>query len=130
MICSSITKKKINICPVDFDRKIAIKTSQKTANNSPNGETTITFTTVVEVWAMVKTTSGAEFFDGVNIVNNNNTDFYIRYNSAIDYTKQLFVDYDGNLYLINSIENIDKQDRIIKLRSTEKGSNTIQANYR
>ena len=79
---------------------------------------------------MVKTTSGAEFFDGVNIVNNNNTDFYIRYNSAIDYTKQLFVDYDSNLYLINSIENIDKQDRIIKLRSTEKGSNTIQANYR
>jgi SPP1 family predicted phage head-tail adaptor len=130
MICQTISKKKTNICTFDFDKKIAIKTSQKTADNSPNGETAITFTTIIEVWAMIKTKSGIEFFDGVNIVKNNNTDFYIRYNSAIDYTKQLFVDYNGNLYLINSIENIDKQDKIIKLRSTEKGSNTIQANYR
>jgi SPP1 family predicted phage head-tail adaptor len=130
MICQTISKKKTNICISDFDKKIAIKTSQKTANNSPNGETAITFTTIVEVWAMIKTKSGVDFFDGVNIVKNNNTDFYIRYNSVIDYTKQLFVDYNSNLYLINSIENIDKQDKIIKLRSTEKGSNTIQANYR
>lgn len=130
MICQTISKKKINIYTSDFDKKIAIKTSQKTADNSPNGETVITFTTIVEVWAMIKTKSGVDFFDGVNIVKNNNTDFYIRYNSAIDYTKQLFVDYNSNLYLINSIENIDKQDKIIRLRSTEKGSNTIQANYR
>ncbi len=130
MICQTISKKKTNIYTSDFDKKIAIKTSQKTADNSPNGETTITFSTIVEVWAMIKTKSGVDFFDGVNIVKNNNTDFYIRYNSAIDYTKQLFVDYNSNLYLINSIENIDKQDKIIRLRSTEKGSNTIQANYR
>lgn len=130
MKCETINNKKIHICTNAFDKKIKVQISTTIYNNSPDSEPTYGFTTIAEVWALIKTTNGNEFFDGVSVLQNNNTDFYIRFNTAIDITKQLFVDYQNVKYRINTVENINKQNKVLKLRSQEKGDNTKLANYR
>lgn len=130
MKCQSIKKNIKKVCISDFDKRIKIQTSSITPNNSPNSVSSIGFTTIATVWAMIKTNTAREFIDGVNIESGINTDFYIRYNSSIPLDKQLWVEYDNNLYKITNLDNIDKDDKTIRLRSVEKGDKTINANKR
>lgn len=130
MKCQSIKKNIKKVCISDFDKRIKIQTSSITPNNSPNSVSSVGFTTIATVWAMIKTNTAREFIDGVNIESGINTDFYIRYNSSIPLDKQLWVEYDNNLYKITNLDNIDKDDKTIRLRSIEKGDKTINANKR
>lgn len=130
MKCQSIKRNVNKVCIGDFREKIKIQTTSISANNAPNGLSSVAFTTVAEVWAMIKTNASREFVDGVNIENGLNTDFYVRYNTAIPLTKQLWIEYKSNLYKITNTDNIDKMDNIVRLRSTEKGDKTINANKR
>ena len=130
MKCQSIKRNVNKVCIGDFREKIKIQTTSISANNAPNGLSSVAFTTVAEVWAMIKTNASREFVDGVNIENGLNTDFYVRYNSAIPLTKQLWIEYKSNLYKITNTDNIDKMDNIVRLRSAEKGDKTINANKR
>lgn len=130
MKCQSIKKNIKKVCISDFDKRIKIQTSSITPNNSPNSVSSVGFTTIATVWAMIKTNTAREFIDGVNIESGINTDFYIRYNSSIPLDKQLWVEYDNNLYKITNLDNIDKDDKTIRLRSVEKGDKTINANKR
>ena len=130
MKCQSIKKNIKKVCISDFDKRIKIQTSSITPNNSPNSVSSVGFTTIATVWAMIKTNTAREFIDGVNIESGINTDFYIRYNSSIPLDKQLWVEYDNNLYKITNLDNIDKDDKTIRLRSIEKGDKTINLNKR
>jgi SPP1 family predicted phage head-tail adaptor len=130
MKCQSIKKNINKVCIGDFDKRIKIQTSSITANNAPNSLSSVQFTTIATVWSMIKTNTAREFIDGVNIENGLNTDFYIRYNSSIPLNQQLWVEYNNNLYKITNTDNIDKDDKIIRLRSVEKGDKTINANKR
>lgn len=130
MKCQSIKKNVNKICIGDFKERIKIQTTSIAPNNAPNGLSSVAFATVAEVWAMIKTNPSREFVDGVNIENGLNTDFYIRYNSSIPLDKQLWIEYKNNLYKITNTDNIDKMDNIVRLRSTEKGDKTINANKR
>lgn len=130
MKCQSIKKNVNKICIGDFKERIKIQTTSIAPNNAPNGLSSVAFATVAEVWAMIKTNPSREFVDGVNIDNGLNTDFYIRFNSSIPLDKQLWIEYKNNLYKITNTDNIDKMDNIVRLRSTEKGDKTINANKR
>lgn len=130
MACTSIKPNTNKVCTSDFNLRIEVQTTSITPNNSPGGLTTAGFATVATVWALVKTNANRQFISGVNIENGLNTDFYIRYNSSIDYGVQLWVEYGGNRFKVTNIDNIDKQNNIIRLRSTEKGSTTLLANDR
>jgi SPP1 family predicted phage head-tail adaptor len=130
MKCATIKKVKSKICVSDFDKRIKIQTSQKVANNAPNTAGNITFTTIATLWAMIKTSPINEFINGVNVSNGTNIDFYIRYTNSIDFRQQLFIEYKDKLYSIQPIENIDEQDKIIRLRAQEKGDKNINANKR
>ncbi len=79
---------------------------------------------------MVKTNQNSEFVQNVNVENSTNIDFFIRYTSSIDFERELWVLFNGNRYKINSAENIDKQNKLIRLRAIERGKKTIQANQR
>lgn len=130
MKCRSIKKNINKVCIGDFNHRIKIQTTSIIANNAPNTLSTVGFTTVAEVWAMIKTNTAREFIDGVNIENGLNTDFFIKYNSSISFSQQLWVEYGGNLFKITNIDNIDKDNKIIRLRAIEKGDKTINANKR
>lgn len=130
MKCQSIKRNTNKICIGDFKHKINIQVSSILPNNAPNSNSSVGFTTLISVWAMIKTNTAREFIDGVNIENGLNTDFYIRYNSTIPFEKQLWIEFKGNLYKITNIDNIDKENNIVRLRSQEKGDKTINANKR
>ena len=130
MKCQSIKKNTKKICTSDFDKRIKILTTAIIANNAPDSLATVGFTTIVTVWAMVKTNAVKEFIDGVNIEQGVNTDFYVRYNSSIPLDKQLWIEYQNIYYKIVNTDNIDIDDKIIRLRSIEKGDKTIYANQR
>jgi len=130
MACRSIKPNTNKVCIQDLNKRIEIQTSYIAANNSPGGLSTANFVTVLTVWAMIKTSANVQFIDGVNIENGLNTDFFIRYSSAINFEKQLWIEFDGNRFKITNIENIDKQNKFIRLRSIEKGAKTILANAR
>lgn len=130
MACSSIKPNTNKVCIQDLNKRIQIQTSYIAANNSPGGVAAASFVTVLTVWAMIKTSANVQFVDGVNIQNGLNTDFFIRYNSSIDFEKQLWIEFDSNRFKITNIDNIDKQNKFIRLRSIEKGAKTILANAR
>jgi SPP1 family predicted phage head-tail adaptor len=130
MNCTSFKRNTNKVCIGDLNRRIEIQTSYISPDNSPNSVATATFTTIATVWAMIKTNPTNSFIDGVNTIGGFNTDFYIRYSSSIDFEQQLWVLYDGNRFKITGINNIDKQDNIVNLRSTEAGSASITVNSR
>lgn len=130
MKCQSIKRNINKVCIGDFNKRIKIQTTSITPNNSPNSLSNVGFTTIATIWAMIKTNTAREFIDGVNIEAGINTDFYIRYNSSIPLDKQLWIEYDNNLYKITNTNNIDKDNKIVRLRSIEKGDKTINANKR
>ena len=130
MKCRSINKNINKVCIGDFNHRIKIQTTSIIANNAPDTLSTVGFTTVAEVWAMIKTNTAREFIDGVNVENGLNTDFYIRHNSSISFSQQLWIEYESNLFKITNIDNIDKDNKIIRLRAIEKGDKAINANKR
>jgi SPP1 family predicted phage head-tail adaptor len=77
---------------------------------------------------MVKTTATGDFVNNVNVGNSITVDFYIRYNTAIDISQQLFVLLDNIRYKIELVDDIDKDNKIIRLRAKELGLSTLQAN--
>lgn len=128
--CNTIKPNVKRICAANFDKRIKIQTSSISGNNTPGAAASTAFADVATVWAMVKTTPSREFVDGVNVSNGVNTDFFIRYNSSIDFKKQLWVEYNNERYKIDNPENIDKSDETIRLRSRELGNKTIEGNQR
>lgn len=128
--CNTIKSNVKRICAANFDKRIKIQTSSISGNNTPGGAASTAFADVATVWAMVKTSPNREFVDGVNVSNGINTDFFIRYNSTIDFTKQLWVEYNNERYKIEIPENIDKSDETVRLRSRELGNKNIQGNQR
>tara|TARA_R110000782_G_scaffold97853_1_gene182887 strand:+ start:351 stop:746 length:396 start_codon:yes stop_codon:yes gene_type:complete len=131
MSCRKIISSKTSyVCTGSFDRKIKIQTSSIAGNNSRGVQSVVSFKDLATVWAMIKTNISGDFIDGVQVGNGVNTDFYIRYNSKIDFEQQLWVEYKNNRFKIVSIDNIDKDDLVIRLRSVEKGDKTILVNAR
>lgn len=130
MKCQSIKRNTNKICRADFNRKINIQTSYIIPSNSPNSISSVAFTTIASVWSMIKTNTAREFIDGVNVENGLNTDFYTLYSSTIPYEKELWIEYANNLYKVSNIDNIDKENNIVRFRCKEKGDKTINANKR
>lgn len=130
MNCQSIKRNTNKVCLGDFKYRVNIQVSSLLPNNAPNSNSSVSFATIVTVWAMIKTNTARQFIDGVNVENGLNTDFYIRHNSSIPFEKQLWIEFKGNLYKITNVDNIDKENNIVRLRSQEKGDKTINANKR
>lgn len=130
MACESIKKNKNKVCIGDLDKRIKIQTTSITANNAPGGLSTTGFADIYSCWALVKTSANRQFIDGVNIENGLNTDFFIRYTASVNLEQQLWVEYAGNRFKIVNTNNIDKDNQIVRLRSSETGSTAILVNDR
>jgi len=111
MVCKAIKPKSSRVCVGDLNKKIKIQFSSSKPNNAPNTNAGTVFSDVVSVWAMIITNPNNEFINGVNTVDGINTDFYIRYTTSIDLSKQIWVEYASNRFKITGVENINKEDR-------------------
>ena len=128
MKCQSIRKNIKKICTADFDKKIVIQKYGSVGNSSPDADITFNYITLAIVFAMIKTNATGDFVNNVNVGTSITIDFYIRFNSLIDINQQLFVLFDNKRYKIELVDDIDKDNKIIRLRAKELGLSTLQAN--
>ena len=78
------------------------------------------------VWAKVETTEGKQLFNGVDPENVTTHEFCIRYRS--DVTTETRVEYDGERYKIESVEDLDKRKRFTLLRCNLLGNEDVVSN--
>lgn len=134
MSCKTIKPNISKICEGDFNRKIKIQYTASAANNKPNSNASTSFNDLIQVWAMVKTNSlisgSSDFIQNVNTQKGFSIDFFIRYTASIDFERELWVEFNGNRYKVGSVDNIDKRNELIRLRASERGKKTVQANQR
>lgn len=128
MKCQSIRKNIKKICTADFDKKIVIQKYGSLGNSSPDADITFNYITLATVFAMIKTNATGNFVNNVNVGTSITIDFYTRFNSLIDINQQLFVLFDNKRYKIELVDDIDKDNKIIRLRAKELGLSTLQAN--
>lgn len=128
MKCQSIRKNIKKICTADFDKKIVIQKYGSVGNSSPNADITFNYITLATVFAMVKTNATGDFVNNVNVGTSITIDFYTRFNSLIDINQQLFVLFDNKRYKIELVDDIDKDNNLLRLRAKELGLSTLQAN--
>ena len=128
MKCQAIRKNIKKICTADFDKKIAIQKYGSVGNSSPNADITFNYITLATVFAMIKTNATGDFVNNVNVGTSITIDFYTRFNSLVDINQQLFVLFDNKRYKIELVDDIDKDNKIIRLRAKELGLSTLQAN--
>lgn len=122
-------EKNINkICTANFDKKIVIQKYGIVGNSSPYSDTSQSYSTIATVFAMIKTNATGDFVNNVNVANSITIDFYIRSNSLVDISQQLFVLFNSKRYKIELVDNIDKDNKIIRLRARELGLSTLGAN--
>ena len=131
MVCQSIKPNINKVCIANLNKKIKIQFTYSAANNS---NATTAFKDIKEVWAMIKTRStiGAsnQFVNNVNTSRAISHDFYIRWDSAIDFEKEMWIEYDNKRFKIDTVENIDEADKFVRLSTLERGVKTIEANQR
>lgn len=129
-VCNSIKKNTNKVCIADLNKKVIIQYASSSANNAPNANAESSFTALATVWAMVKTTPNREFVNGVNIENGVNTDFYIRHDSSIDFSKKVWIEFNNERFKVINVENIDFENRFMRLRAVERGVKTLNAAQR
>lgn len=130
MVCSTIKPNINKICEANFNRKIKIQFTSSAANNSPDVNAGTTFKDLKTVWAMIKTKVTGQFIDNINTERSSTIDFYIRWTASIDFEKEIWVEYNSKRYKIETIDNIDEQNKTVKLSAIERGKKSIQANQR
>lgn len=124
--CKKIKGKKRIVCSGDLRNLITIKTRSITAPAQGDVNFGESFTTELEILAMVETVNGEEIFDGVNVIGTVTHNFYIRFIPDITFEKWL--EFKSENYNILGVENLDERDEFYKLRTSKRGSSAITAN--
>lgn len=129
MTCKRITKQANKICIGNLDKKIKVQISSFIDSNAPGQESGIGFTDILETWAMIKTFKTNDQQDGVNVSQSITHQFIFRY-TAINLDREIFVEYNSKKFRIDSVENIDEENKYYRLTSIERGDQSKNANLR
>lgn len=128
-VCVKIKNKKRRLCIGDLDRKIKVQARSIVPPASGSVDFNESFTQVLYVWALVQTTLGSQFFDGVSLPNPFTHKVYIRYRSSHVVTAEDWVEIDDVKYDIVDVEDLDERHEYLLLKCKKKGANTIAANF-
>jgi hypothetical protein len=126
MACSTSRNKKKKYCISSFRHYIRVIDSQI----SPADESYTVDNTdfVLSGKAIIKTSSGISFSNGVNIDTGITHTFIIRYVN-IPIEKNFMIWKDGEFYRIESIENIDEDNQYLKIKASKRGTDDLGANF-
>jgi len=128
-ICKKIRRTNEVVCTGDLNRLVTIQVRElkpPTGNSVDYGEE---FVTAKDVWAMIETVGNETFFAGTNTVRIVTHLFYIRYISNVEITSENWIKYDGNYFDIIDVENLDYNDRFLKIRANRRGQEAIPVNW-
>jgi len=115
--CKSLYFSDDRICISDLKHHIGLYTRDIVAPNflgGTNVDYTEKFTLISNVWSAIKVINGTNEFNSVSINKTNITHFfYIRYKAGI--TQETWVDYRTNRYNIMKVENLNENNKYLKL---------------
>jgi head-tail adaptor len=126
MTCEPIKQKKDRVCIGDLSTKIEVETRDITA---PTGGVDFdeSFGTFKTLWAMVQTAgTGETIFDESNIEQSITHHFYVRYVPNFNFQK--WIKYKDQYYNILDVENLNEEDRFLKIRATVRGNTALDVN--
>lgn len=125
MSCNrKIRRKPDLICASDLKNKVKLITRKiETANVS----FTENFTDFKSIYARIDTISGYQPFNGVNIEDAPSHIFYIRYLSDIEINYTF--EYKSNYFHIIDIENLNEENRFMKITVKKAGNKSNEANW-
>lgn len=101
----------------DLDRRIIIEVPTKTANSY--GEETLSWATYRTVWAKMEWKGGSEKEETQRITATSKICFYIR-NLEISINEQNRINYNGEYYYINVINEIEGREKFLELETQKK----------
>ncbi len=129
MSCKTRIKfKKSKICTGDLNKKILIQFPFSSGTNSLDSNSERGFKNIgTFFWAAIKTFNTRNMVDGVNLGEGITTDFYIRYTDTIDLNKEIWIEYNCRRFKIDSITNLNEDNRILRFRTIERGEITKEA---
>ena len=126
MSCNRRIKQKADkVCIGSLDSRITIYDRGITPSSTGTGFSE-ELSGAIYPWAMVKTTSGKEIFDGVDVIGTVTHEFIIRYNSSV--TAANWIEWKSEYYNILSTENLNGKGEFLKLFCNIKGSKNKTAN--
>ncbi len=120
--------KKAKICTKDLNKRITLQYPFTTGTSNFDVNTDRSFKDILDCWAAVKTTAGAQFFDEVNLQEGITTRFYIRFTKSVDLGRQIWVKFNNRRFKIVNPENINEDNLWIKLVAVERGTVLKEAN--
>lgn len=127
MSCNRRIKQKADkVCIGSLNSRIIIYDRDITASSTSSVSYTETLSGAVTVWAMVRTITGKDIFDGVNVIGTATHEFYIRYRDGITAAK--WVEYNSKYYDILSVENLNEENGFLKLNCNIRGEKNKTAN--
>ena len=119
--CARIKRRPSKVCIGDMKSYISIYTKTKQATNTSSINPNLNLTLVASMWAMQKSVSGEEIFDGVNMIGKITDQFFIRYGS-ITINKTHILQYNGNNYNIAEvIPNLEGDSEFMVLKCSISG---------
>ena len=124
MACRKISRKADRICIGDLKKPIKIINRKIETSEVSH---TMDFSDYVSCRARIDTKQGGQFFNQVNTDDAPTHIFYIRYGYTVEmnYTIEL----NGNYYLVRTVENLNEENRFLKISCTKNGPKTKQANW-
>ena len=125
MARQTLKRRRRKICSGDLRDRIQLQDREITEPNFGEVDFGEDFTSV-DAWAMIETTAGRTFFDGVNVDVAISHRIVIRYDSRI--TSEWFVLLDGDTRLkIIDVEDLEHRHEYLRLLCSERGSSTFEA---
>ena len=119
---------KSKICTGALNKRITIEYPFNVGTSNSNVNTNRDFEEVGNFWAAIKTTSGGRFFEGTNLEEGITTDFFIKFTKSIDLQERIWVRFDNRRFKIADVQNLNEDNRIIRLRAIERGTVLVEAN--
>jgi len=125
--CKKIPRVKKQVCIGSLDTPIELNNRAIQAPLVGGVDFDETFTPSTTVFALVETKIGVTIFDDSNTERTISHFFYIRFDSTV--TQETWIKYNGNLYDIINVENLQEKDEFLLLRCNLRGDETVRANF-
>lgn len=126
MACNFKKSTNITICAGDMNKRIDIYDRNIVPPQDGSVDYGEKFDGKRTVWAMIETVDGDQMFDGTNMITTKTHKFYIRWKSNLSI--QNWVDYQGQRYQIQLIENQNERNRFYILHCNIRGDNSLPVN--
>lgn len=122
-ICQKTRRKKRRFCIADFDTLVMIQSRQITPPAFGAVDYDEDFSEKATVWAMIETTRGNVFFDGIDTDREITHQITIRFMPWVTAEDWVLLDEDDDQRLdIVDVEDLDNRHEYLLLRCSNRGS--------